>query len=491
MFSRSRRVSRRALVGLGTASLAVLVTACAAPTPTPAPPKPAAPEPTKPAAPAAAPAATTAPAPTAAAAAPAAATKPAAAPAAAPPKAAQPVAINYWHNSYGAARVALMKEMVQEFQGAFPHITLKVDEQPTQDLRQKILPVFTQGGPGPDIYEDGAVQTQTFSALPHGLAPITKRVTDAGLKDKIPTGAWAAPTQKGEIHGIPLIAFPWFMAYNAKIYGDAGVDGLPTDQAALLPALKKVTNESKDTFGYLNMTDKFVSWTIETLWYNNGVGYFEGSDDARYDYTRPIALNSPKHAEALKYLFEMSAFAPGGVKGTVGKTENDLIAQMAKGTVATIYATAPSIRRVIEQNPKLVGGTDIKVGMFPKGPVRQGNLFTYGVMGLTKGTKEPDAAWEVIKFVSDKWDGKLSAGVGGVPVRTDAVVPAAAEKDWLYPQAKEVIKTAFAQGFFVQYDSFRTALSKGVEAYFLGQMTPEQALASTAKAGEEALKALK
>ena len=88
------------------------------------------------------------------------------------------------------------------------------------------------------------------------------------------------------------------------------------------------------------------------------------------------------------------------------------------------------------------------VAPFPSGPVRKVTLATTDGFGIYAGTKHPEAAWELMKFLISKDYGRAMA-------RADFLQPARASLvgDWIgyvqeqFPQAaKDVDLAAFAEG---------------------------------------------
>lgn len=401
-----------------------------------------------------------------------------------------PIELNFWYQAQGPTFVPVIREMASAFESEHPNIKVKLEEYPTLDMRQKLQPIFTTGGPGPDLVHEGAVVSLSYAHMPYGFIDITDRVSAAGLKSKIPAGAWAPMEEKGRQFGIPMAAFVYMLVRNQDIYDTAGITKVPETWDELLEVTRKVTNQQKGTFGFLTQTDRFISWPLEILWYDSGVGYFEGSEDfISYDTSKPFTFNNPKGVAALKYLRSLAENAPGGIQGNINQTSPSVTSAVAKGNIAHQYTHTIQINQIPGQNPNLVGGKNLKVDVFPKGPAKQGVMFSTSVIGIAKGSKNQDAAWELVRFLSDKWEGKLATSIGNIPVRQDAEMPSNLPNAWLLEPARKALAhpNAIPQAFFPQLDQVRIPLSKNVQAYFLDQMTAEQALDETAKQAQASL----
>jgi len=233
----------------------------------------------------------------------------------------------------------------------------------------------------------------------------------------------------------------------------------------------------------------FPAWPLEQLWYNRGVGYFEGSEDFRqYDTTKPITMTRPEAVAALEYLRSLAETAPGGLAGNIGVGTADADVKFAKGNLGHFYTHTIHTSQIEGYNPKMVPRKNFDVMTFPKGSKRRGQMFSSSVFGISKLSKDPDAAWEFVKFLSDQWEGRIAPSIGTVPCRQDAKVDETAVGSWLVPIGRQLLAgEIFSQATFPQVEAFAVALRPNVEAYFLGKKTALQALEDAAAEGKKAL----
>ena len=405
-------------------------------------------------------------------------------------KAKGPTSVEFWYIAQGPAFDKLIKAAAKDFEETFPSIKVTLDAQPTVDMRNKIRPIFTTGGPGPDVLYDGGPVTLTYAAMPFGFVDLSDRVKASGLKDKTPRAAWSPVEANGKAYGVPMNAYPFFMGYNKDLYASAGLKGIPQTWEEQLQAVRKLWDPKKDTFGFVTFTNRFVAWLLETLMYDSGVGYVKGSELwTKFEMSQPITFNSPPAVRALEYLRDLAETAPGGLKGNIGVDSAKAIVMFARGNLGHYHGHSIHFSQITRNNPNMIGGKNFDVYVFPRGSARQGAQFSASVMGITKGAKDPDAAWEFVKFISDRWEGRLASSIGTVAVRRDAKVPDDAPR-WLVDAGHQALAgEAFPSAFFPQIDSLREPLGKEVEAFFLGQKTAQQALDSAAATFTRTLKA--
>jgi ABC-type glycerol-3-phosphate transport system substrate-binding protein len=130
------------------------------------------------------------------------------------------------------------------------------------------------------------------------------------------------------------------------------------------------------------------------------------------------------------------------------------------------------------------------VAVFPAGSKRRGTMFSTEVFGIAKKTKDADASWEFLKFLSDEWEGRIAPAIGCVPVRSDATVDESAVGSWLLPAGRQALAgESFPQAFFPQTAAFATSLTSNVEAYFGGKKSAQQALQDVADEAKKSLPA--
>jgi ABC-type glycerol-3-phosphate transport system substrate-binding protein len=120
----------------------------------------------------------------------------------------------------------------------------------------------------------------------------------------------------------------------------------------------------------------------------------------------------------------------------------------------------------------------IGVAPFPAGPVRRVTLATTDGFGIYAGTKHPDAAWELLKFLIDKKYGRAMAQTNFLQPARESLVD-----DWIgfiraeFPQqTKEMDLAAFADGHRKGYSVVNEIFANMADATRLAQTTWDQIL---------------
>ena len=210
-------------------------------------------------------------------------------------------------------------------------------------------------------------------------------------------------TVNNQIHAVPYVAYLYFLIYNKKLFSEAGARTVPSSWDGLLQTLSTIRGGSGD-FGLITETNTDLTWLMEVLWYNSGVGYFgPGSANfTSFNVKNKMTIATPAAVEALEYYKSLCATAPGGIDGCISVTTTITNADFAKGTMGAVFDPTVELVVIQQDNPRLKGRVDYDVPPFPKGPVRQGVHYSTQALGVPKLSENPDEAWQFIEFLSSQ-----------------------------------------------------------------------------------------
>ncbi|HZR01256.1 MAG TPA: extracellular solute-binding protein [Chloroflexota bacterium] len=442
----NKRVSRRSLLG-GSLVLAggAIIAACspaAPPTNTPAPAKPA--EPTKPAAAATtapAAAATTAPA-AAATTAPAAATKPAAAPTTAPAAGATTAAPAAAPQTSGQVVTLRIHDWAQDpndtfygplfkkFEEEHPGIKIQREWFPRDDLHTKELQLAATGQIGDTVRYNVAVNGPELrnKGVVQPLTPFIQKDTKWAQNDQKQffPGNIANYTAQGQQWGYPVVGHPGCLQYYIN-----------TDMAAKVGA--KLPDASSNWH-----------WTFDQAMDIFAKGTQKGADGRVAVYGNSPCLGNEGVVGVLR-AFGANVYSDDGTKCLIGSDEaiqgiQWIADQFNKNKVAlpldaggkqtdvlTVFPTSKIMTFVSTSSQpgnlhRLIGEgkqNNFKWMILPPPTVKAGDKFPTQISsdgyGMSKQTKYPDQAWEVVKLYASKEHGlnRNLAGLGSPGSRYD------------------------------------------------------------------------
>ena len=245
-------------------------------------------------------------------------------------------------------------------------------------------------------------------------------------------------TKSGVQFGLPKYHGALALFYNKDLFDAAGVEH-PTynwTHDDYLDAMKKLTvRSSKETIQWGSMFD--IAWERIQMHVNGWGGHFVNPDDP----TKCEMAAQPAQ-EAMEWL-RARIWDDGVMPNFLDVNNKDTRTVFIEQRIAMVEDGSWALKDILDKAPFRVG-----VAPFPAGPQRKATLATTDGFCIYAGTKYPDAAWELLKFLISTDYGKAMARVHFLqPARASLVNEWASYIKLLYPyQASEIDLAAFADG---------------------------------------------
>ncbi len=397
MRSLSRRSMLRVAFGVtGTGALGVLA-ACAggsttsAPasgsTAAPAAPTTAAAAPTKPAAAPTAGQATTVAKPVAPTAAPAAAT---AAPANAAPAALKGSKIVAVFPS-GSTSETLYQQQAKDFE-ADTGIKLEYSSVPFENLMDREMTLVGAQSSDVDVFGTHYAQIGRFG---DAMLPLNDLVAREKITaDQYVKGAFDAFSVNGKLLALPFSFDMRALFFRTDLFQSAGVQNPPTTLDELVQVAQKL-NKPPDVYGYMivGKADPALREFSDLLWGFGGDFLEKGLEPSK------PAWNSEAGVQALQWWYDLvytQKVAPPGVP-SYGWEENSQL--FASGQAAMNKDWGPGAFKDPKQSRVM---DTFSVAPLPAGPKSPRTTGVCHGRGINKYSKNQDAAWEFVKWVTAK-----------------------------------------------------------------------------------------
>ncbi|MDR6553183.1 sugar ABC transporter substrate-binding protein [Paenibacillus qinlingensis] len=307
------------------------------------------------------------------------------------------------------------KEIIEGFQKKFPYIKLEIQDAPWAEFATKITAQIA-GNNAPDIWfqENAIVLGYGKRGVAEDLAPYVKR--DLKENDYV-SMLNAGKGTDGKMWGIPHGINPVALAYNKKIFKEAGIPE-PTENWTyqdMLDTAKKLTKDTNgdgktDIYGMSvenNMTQGFFLWSKIY-----GGGWLDETK------TKSMLLD-PKTVQGIT---AWQGAMKSGIAPTFDVLEkNGKIAQMfGENKIGMMIMQYSGQLTYKKDYPNL----DYDTVMVPKGMdgKRVVPLVANSWVIFSKAKKEQkDAAWEFLKyFLGDDAQGYLAASGASLPLKISA-----------------------------------------------------------------------
>jgi multiple sugar transport system substrate-binding protein len=341
---------------------------------------------------------------------------------------------------------AMAQQMLDIFHASHPNIQVYYTPDP-EDLEEKML-IEMQAGSAADVFQGCCTFFPSWAQKGYllDLRPyIEADLSKATIDDWNIAQYRSFFTKDGLQYGLPKYHGALALYYNKDIFDDYGV-AYPTSSWThddYLEAMKRLTHDrdgdgKTDLWG--SMTD--ISWDRLQIHVNAWGGNFVAPDDPSI-----CRMNEPQTLAALEWIH--ARMWKDKVMATFLDVQNLALRDaFITGRLAMVEEGSWALKDIL-------ANADFRVGVapFPAGPAGRVTLATTDGFGIYAGTKHPDEAWELLKFLISKEYGRAMAQANFLqPARASLI------DEWIafirqeFPeQAKDIELAAFADGHLKGY----------------------------------------
>ena len=342
-------------------------------------------------------------------------------PAPAKPKVADPGTevsgtVEFWH-FFTDREAQAIDSVVADFKASHPKINVIVKSgQDDSKMTQAI-----GAGQGPDVglsYSTDIVGKFCASNAWLDLGPYISR--DKVSLDGFPATVRQYTEYKGKRCSMPVLADAYGLYYNKKMFADAGIAAPPKTLDELADDAKKLTKRRADgtiqvagflpEWGFYENSPSHLGPAVAGKWLND-----DGSSAIGGDPNWQTLLNWQKSLVDWYGFDKLQKFRAG--LGDEFSADN----AFQKGQVAINVDAEYRLAFLKDQSP------DLKYGVAPlptSDPARYGGGYVTGnIVGISKNAKNPEAAWELIKYLTtnDQAIVKLAGLLKNVPTTTKSI----------------------------------------------------------------------
>ena len=358
------------------------------------------------------------------------------------------------------ANETMWSELVSDFQGQYPDVEVSVEVQPWANRNEKLTTALSAGA-GPDVgYLNADLVPQ--HAKDGNLEPLEDVIADdADFAENARTNL----TYDGTLYAVPILGSVTTLIYNGALFDQLGLTEFPTTWDELLaigPAFRDAGLYLTTYPGALEQTLNLTYFPL--LWQAGGEVVSEDGTAA--------AFNSAEGLDALNFV--VTLFNEGYVNKDEGVTAPPQDASVSyQGKVGVLLAgdnsTAKQFSDVWPEDAVRVGA-----------PLTRSVQTSYGTtagFGVFSGAKDKDAAKAWVKYItSPEPMTKIVESGGYIPPRTSlseiyADDPLLSEFQQYAPLMHGDVRNPSARQII-------SAVAPYIQAAFLGQSSPEDALAS-------------
>jgi ABC-type glycerol-3-phosphate transport system substrate-binding protein len=314
-----------------------------------------------------------------------------------------PVTLSYWDfidPSQDNPRSKALKQNIADFEAANPNIKVNLAVVSLGDMLNR-LPQAAAAGQTPNVFKM--------------YSPVVPQMASAGVYAPLPEPAskitdWLRPTDTlagpdGKQVAVPYEYRTCALYYNQKILNQIGA-AVPTTYDEVVKVAKNAAAAGFAGFG-TGFSDSDNSAIIGTFFdcFMSQVGQELWARDGQADFATE---KGTEFGNFLADLRDAHALGSNVVSDTYGTVADGL----ANGTVAMAVLGTERIVTFASQNP------DMKWTSLPSASTGDHTGATIGwTLGIGKGTKHADAAWQFIEYMTGPKAAAVMATGGEVPTR--------------------------------------------------------------------------
>jgi multiple sugar transport system substrate-binding protein len=328
-----------------------------------------------------------------------------------------PVTITLW-NGFTNRELGVIKDAVKEFHRTHPWIAVKTVGGVNDD---KIIAAI-RGGNAPDVAQSFTADNTGAFCASGGWVDLKPYMDKSKLDASMFPEAVQTYTQfQGKRCALPMLADTYGLYYNKDLFKKAGIAAPPKTMSELTADAKKLTVADGNRF-------KVVGFDPAQGFYENAPAHYGplfGAQWVNVDNKSAISTN-PGWVDFMKWQKDLIDFygfdklrrwqAGAGEEFSASNAfERGKLAMAIDGEYRTAFIKA--------EHP------DLKYGTAPM-PVADGHPELYGagyvtgnIIGIPKGAKNKDAAWELVKYLTTDEHALaiLSNGLRNVPTTTSSL----------------------------------------------------------------------
>ncbi len=373
-----------------------------------------------------------------------------------------------------AGEASQWEPIVEDFNSQNTEIKLEIIEAPNavNQVEDLYTSSFLLGNSPYDLVYMDVSWIPKF-AVAGWLRDLSERISETELA-KFLSGDVDGSRYQGGLYRIPFRSDAGMLYYRTDLLARSG-ESPPETFSELIATAKKIQEQNTDYEGYLWQGKQYEGLSAMFVEILEGYGAFWINPE-----TLEVGLDQPEAIKAVEFLNStiQLGISPSGV---ITYTEEET-RRLFQNDKAIFLRNWPYVFGPASQPDSPIRGKFAVVPMVHAPGEKSGACLGGWGLGISTTSKHPEAAWQVIKFISSEAvQRKLVLDTGYVPTLKSLFNdPEIVAKYSHYPQLLEVVENATLRPPIPQYAQASDILQRYLSAALTGKMTPEKAMQGAA-----------
>ena len=366
-----------------------------------------------------------------------------------------------------------LQPLVEKFNQRHSDIRFEIVAAPSDSNQVEDLYTssFLLGNSPYDVVYMDIVWTPKFAAA-GWLRDISDRLTEEEAREYLEADI-AGGMYQDKLYRLPFRSDAGMLYYRRDLLQEAGYQEPPETFDELLTVSQDIQQQGLTDWGYVWQGKQYEGLAAMFVEILQGNGAYWVNPE-----TQEVGLDQPEATAAVEFLREAIALrvSPPGVT-TYAEEETRLLFQNGKVAFLRNWPYVYSLAA----DSDIAGKYSIKPMVHVPGKNSGATLGGWG-LGISTSTKHPDAAWQVLEFLSsEESQREFILETGFVPSRIALFNdPKIVAKYDYYPQLLNVVRSSALRPPIPQYAQASDILQRYLSAAITGKMTPEQAMQAAA-----------
>ncbi|MDN7245111.1 ABC transporter substrate-binding protein [Planococcus shenhongbingii] len=382
--------------------------------------------------------------------------------------------IDFWTFWGSEIRRPIIEQIITDFNESQDEIEVKHTYLPFGDIWTKELAAIAAGDPPDVVINDinaTALRGQNKQAM-----NLSQFLEKDDISKRFYPELWDATLYEGDSYGIPFNTDTRVLFYNKDAFKEVGLDPEkpPTTWAELEEYAKKLDKKAGQDYDRVG---------FYPLW---GIGYdvwlLNANGQSYFDDQNNFEIDTPKNEEVLNWLKTWKdRYGEDVVNSYQAQIDSQQGHPFFNGDLAMIAQAPTFYTQIRDYAPDLNFGV-VELPEYEEG---NGNTSWGGgfVAEIPEGSKNAEAAWEFIKYLTDVEAQEYWAVKNFDNIANIEAAEAAAKSDeftedgtMVYEMAVENMEQTLLTPVPVIAPDFSSLINPNMDEFFLGSMTSKEAL---------------
>ncbi|MHB8279151.1 MAG: ABC transporter substrate-binding protein [Candidatus Humimicrobiaceae bacterium] len=368
--------------------------------------------------------------------------------------------------------VGIFESQTREFE-KLTGIKVELIQAEWDKISDKIIAEMSAGGSSYDVIEFDNTWVAKFDKA-GWLVPLDDYMP-SGWKEGLTPGAASTFSVGGKLYGVPWNNDIRFFMYNKKMLDDAGISAPPKTYDELIEQSKILMDKGIAKYGFAGFWTKGWSLlnSVTPIIYSFGGALFD--EDGK-----PVFNTDPAVVEALQFMVDALNVEKIVDPASITYSQEDAMNIFAAGNVAFMPQGWPGVIGTCNNKElsNVVGQIGVAEWTLAKSPELQATMNLPEALAIPKTSKNKEAAWKYIEFITSKEkDKERGLTIGSIPLWTELYT----DKDLLikYPYWAQFGKQlVYAKGHpkLEWIEEWVNDLENETQAALNKEKTPQEAL---------------